>query len=470
MTRERGRSARARIGLALAGGGPGGAVYEIGALCALEEAIEGLDVTRLDVYVGVSAGAVLAAGLANGMGSRALCRLIIGRESGEDPFVPEIFFTPGYRELARRALSVPRLLAGGLASYLRRPGARTLLESLAGLAQALPVGVFDNEPIRRYLARVLRRRGRTDDFRRLRRRLVVVAADLESGRPIRFGEPGWDHVPISRAVQASTALPGLYPPVEIEGRYCVDGVLLKTVHASVALEQGMDLLFCVNPIVPVDTRAGIRDGALRRGAVVEAGLASVLSQTFRTLIHSRLQLGFARYAHRFPGTDVLLFEPGRDEYRMFFSNIFSFSSRRDVCELAYRETRLDLQRRFDELAPALARHGLHLRADVLADESRTLWEFAGLSAVDSAHPVSAALERTLSRVVQRAAETSEPGASAAAPSTPPRPRRPPRPPRSAQPRAARAPAAAARRAATRSSPRGRAAPRPRGRGGRTEGA
>ncbi|HSL82695.1 MAG TPA: patatin-like phospholipase family protein, partial [Thermoanaerobaculia bacterium] len=45
-----------RIGLALAGGGPEGAVYEIGALRALDEALEGLDLNRLDVYVGVSAG------------------------------------------------------------------------------------------------------------------------------------------------------------------------------------------------------------------------------------------------------------------------------------------------------------------------------------------------------------------------------------------------------------------------------
>ena len=36
-----------RIGLALAGGGPLGAIYEIGALCALDEALAGLDLTQL---------------------------------------------------------------------------------------------------------------------------------------------------------------------------------------------------------------------------------------------------------------------------------------------------------------------------------------------------------------------------------------------------------------------------------------
>ena len=40
----------------------------------------------------------------------------------------------------------------------------------------------------------------------------LVAVDLDSGEAVRFGAPGWDDVPISQAVQASAALPGLYPP------------------------------------------------------------------------------------------------------------------------------------------------------------------------------------------------------------------------------------------------------------------
>ena len=66
-----------KIALALAGGGPLGAVYEIGALCALEEALQGIDFTRLHHYVGVSAGGFIAAGLANGMSPRELCASFI---------------------------------------------------------------------------------------------------------------------------------------------------------------------------------------------------------------------------------------------------------------------------------------------------------------------------------------------------------------------------------------------------------
>ena len=40
-----------KIALALAGGGPLGAIYEVGAMCALEESLNGLDFTKLHHYV-----------------------------------------------------------------------------------------------------------------------------------------------------------------------------------------------------------------------------------------------------------------------------------------------------------------------------------------------------------------------------------------------------------------------------------
>jgi predicted acylesterase/phospholipase RssA len=365
-----------RIGLALAGGGPEGAIYEIGALRALEEAIAGLELNDLDVYVGVSAGACVAANLANGIGIREMCRALSGaargrQEQREHPFLPETFLQPAVGEFFRRGARVPSLLFDALRDWARSPAEHPFSDSLLRLTGALPVAVLDGQPVRHYLRELYDAPGRTDDFRQLAHRLVVVAAELETGRAARFGDPGLDAVPISLAVQASTALPGLYPPVEIDGRHYVDGVLLKTLHASVALDDGARLVLCVNPIVPVDLENG---QGLRNGRLVDQGLGAVLSQTFRTLIHSRLRVGLAAYAERYPGADVVLFEPRRDDYRMFYTNIFTFSSRKAVCEHAYKVTRRDLRARADELEPVLARHGLQLRREVLADEARTVWD------------------------------------------------------------------------------------------------
>jgi predicted acylesterase/phospholipase RssA len=354
-------------------------VYEIGALWALAEALEGVDLTRLSCYVGVSAGSVLAACLANGISPAALVRVMDGDARGEVAFDPELFFVPNYREFLKRGAALPVLFGEALWYFTRRRRGHAVATWLERAGRTLPLGVFDNEPIRAYLERLFAKPGRTDDFRRLDTRLIVVAADLASGKPVRFGAEDNEQVPISRAVQASTALPGLYPPVTIDGRECVDGVLLKTLHASIALEEGVELLLCVNPIVPVDTTAGELSGALRPGALREHGLPAVLSQTFRTLVHSRLELGMASYARRYPRAHVVLFEPASDEYEMFFSNIFSFETRRSLCELAYRATRRELIARADELEPVFAAHGIRLNTEVLADAERTPWQGARAS-------------------------------------------------------------------------------------------
>ncbi len=370
---------RSKIGLALAGGGLEGAVYEIGALRALDECLEGVDFNALDIYVGVSAGSFLAANLVNGMSTAQMCRAIVKQEPGQHPFHSGIFLTPASRRLFESGAKLPRLFLQALRKYVENPGDRSLLDAMTRLGRALPIGLFDNEPIRAYLEKIYSMKGRSDDFRRLSSRLVVVAVDLDSGRPRRFGEAGDEHVPISRAVQASTALPGIYPPVEIEGRHYVDGVLSKTLHGSVALDAGVDLLLCVNPIVPIDTARAVERGAMKRGQLMGRGLPSVLSQTFRTMIHSRLKVGLASYEGRFDGADVVLIEPRSDDYRMFFNNIFSWASRRDVCEYAYKATRRDLRARRDELRPIMERRGIRFRDDVLDDRDRDLWTHVGLA-------------------------------------------------------------------------------------------
>jgi predicted acylesterase/phospholipase RssA len=369
---------RNKIGLALAAGAPEGAIYEIGALRAIDEALDGLDLNNHFLYVGVSAGAFLCANLANDLTTAQMCRAIVSQEPGEHPFTPETFFTPALGELGRSLLKVPGLLGRSLWSYVTHFSERSLLGSLTRVSRALPVGVFDNEPIRAYLHKIYTMKNRTDDFRRLGKRLVVVATDLDSAQPVRFGEKGLDHVPISVAVQASGALPGLYSPVEIDGRHYVDGVLLKTLHASVALEAGAELLICVNPIVPVDTIRAVEQGLMRSDKLLHRGLPTVLSQTFRTLVRSRLEVGMAAYEKKYKDRDVVLLEPKRDDYKMFFTNIFGLSERRAVCEHAYQSTRQTLLARYGELAPVFARHGVTLRRDVL-EEPRHLWDQVGLT-------------------------------------------------------------------------------------------
>jgi NTE family protein len=98
----------------------------------------------------------------------------------------------------------------------------------------------------------------------------------------------------------------------------------------------------------------------------------VLSQTFRTLIHSRLELGMKGYERSHPNTDILLFEPDHRDAEMFLANTFGYSQRRWLAEHAYRLTREQLRAQRPALAVKLARHGLSLNDAVLDDPHRTL--------------------------------------------------------------------------------------------------
>jgi hypothetical protein len=140
-----------RIGLAVAGGGPIGGMYELGALRALDEAIEGLDLTRLEVYVGVSSGAFLSASLANRMNTATMCRIFLTGDSGDVRFRPETFLRPAFFEYARRVVGLPRLLMDWWRSALINPseiGVGDLIGRFGGL---IPNGLFDNSGIEDFL-------------------------------------------------------------------------------------------------------------------------------------------------------------------------------------------------------------------------------------------------------------------------------------------------------------------------------
>ncbi|MEJ0046460.1 MAG: patatin-like phospholipase family protein [Rhodospirillales bacterium] len=391
--------ASTRRGLALAGGGPLGAIYEIGALVALDEALEGFPLAACDVYVGVSSGSFFASGLANGLTPRAMFESFI-ENTVDDPFDPAVLLRPAFTEFAHRALGLVPLLLSVAGAWFTAPTQRGFMAAAERLGQAVPTGILDNGSIVRYLARLFAAPGRTDDFRRLTRRLFIVATDLDTGEVVPFGAPGLDDVPISVAVAASAALPGLYPPVSYGGRSFVDGALKKTLHASVALRDGVQLLLCINPLVPFNAALAERRTGVRPARLVEYGLPLVLSQTFRAIIHSRMHVAMGHYATEFPGADIVLFEPAEDDPEMFFVNVLSYADRRRLCEHAYQYTRRELLRRYEELAPVFARHGVSINRAVLEDTGHTLVapaEDAGLAGA------MRALDTTLDRLADEMA-------------------------------------------------------------------
>ncbi len=385
-----------KIALALSGGGPLGAIYEIGALCALEESLRGIDFTKLQHYVGVSAGGFIAAALANGISPRELCASFIENNNvSSETFDPSWLMMPAYGEFARRGIMLPALLLSAL--WQVTAGRKPLTYALERLSTSLPAGIFSNEQVNVQLERLFSQGGRTNDFRLLKTQLTLVATNLDSGEAAPFGRPGWDHIPISKAVQASAALPGLFPPVEIDDDYYVDGALKKTMHASVALDQGVDLMLCLNPLVPFDATAPQVAKVMQRGLskekhhiprIVDGGLPAVLSQTFRSIIHSRMVLGMRQYEHSYPDTDIILIEPDHRDPELYLANTFSYAQRRQLAEHAYQQTRQMLRSHKTGLSAKLWRHGISLHHDMLDDSKRHL-----SAPVQAASPVGQAISK-----------------------------------------------------------------------------
>jgi NTE family protein len=98
----------------------------------------------------------------------------------------------------------------------------------------------------------------------------------------------------------------------------------------------------------------------------------VLSQTFRSMIHSRMELGMKHYEHAYPNTDIILIEPDHRDPELYLANTFSYAQRRRLAEHAYQQTRQMLRSNKTGISAKLARHGISLDHDALNDPKRHL--------------------------------------------------------------------------------------------------
>ena len=349
---KRRKSAR-KVALVCAGGGVTGAVYEIGCLRALDELL-GRSVVDLDLYVGVSGGAFVASLMAAGVTPREMFDEVTNPARRPLGVSPATIFHFDLLDFVRRTPRAPDVFRHAVVSAMNGDGHGLSDVALAAF-ELLPPGLMDTSGIGRFLHEVFVSRLHGDRFADFPRQLFVVAVDLDSGDAVAFGKDGWRSVPVSKAVEASSAMPGLYRPVRIGGRDYVDGGVKKTAHINLAIQNGADLVICINPIVPfLNDTAG---GPLR-GHLSNHGITWVLDQVMRIMLHGRMLYGLERYRRENPQVDILLIEPTRDDLRMFGYNIMRFGARRIVAEHGYR-TALEYFRRNEARCRRLfARHGI----------------------------------------------------------------------------------------------------------------
>ena len=375
---------KAKVALVCAGGGVTGAVYEIGCLRALDELL-GRSVLDLDLYVGISGGAFVASILAAGVSPREMYDEATKRTHTPLGVSAAPLYRLGTLEFLRRSSRAPGVLSRALVTSLTGEG-RNLSDLAWSVFELLPPGLMDTGGLQEYLHRLFLSRLGSDSFRDFHRELNVVAVDLDNGEAIAFGRDGWRDVPVSKAVQASAAMPGLYRPVRIGGRDYIDGGVKKTAHINLAIQSGADLVICINPIVPyLNDTAG---GPLR-GHLSNHGVSWVLDQAMRIMLHGRMQYGLERYRREHPEVDILLIEPTRDDVRMFGYNIMRYSARRVVAEHGYHTALAYFRRHAVRYRRLFAKHGI-----AMADPRR-------VPDVPSRHPHQSDLARSLDSSLER---------------------------------------------------------------------
>ena len=363
---SRRRPQRSRSALVLGGGGFTGGVYEIGALRALDLLSVNRTVNQFDIYVGTSAGAFVASAVANGVTPEEMMRVIVQQVPTTFPDVRvNALLKPNYAEILQRGVMLPWRLARLVRGLIRDFGQVSAVDLVLGLAESLPSGLYSTAGIERYVKTILSDPDRTDDFRLLANELYLAATDLDTCERVVFGAAGWDDIPISTAVSASSALPMIYKPVKVRDRELIDGGILSTTNLDIAVEAGAKFIVVVNPLVPyvnefekrIKTLTGSR---LRR--VSDAGFPHIGYQTFKLLAYQRLHELARRWEERYPGVDIILIEPEPNDELMFQTGIMSYSSHVDVARHGFQSVTLKLAHDYPRFKRVCARHGVEISA------------------------------------------------------------------------------------------------------------
>jgi NTE family protein len=360
------RRTRSKAALVLGGGGFTGGVYEIGALRALDLLSVNRTVNEFDVYVGTSAGAFVAAAVANGVTPEEMMRVIVQQVPTSFPDArASALLRPNYREFVRKGVLIPFRVAHLVRSLIRDLGQVSAVDIVVGLAEVLPSGLYSEKGIERYVRTILSDPDRTDDFRLLHNELYLAATDLDTCERIVFGAEDWDDVPISTAVAASSALPMIYTPVRVKDRELVDGGIVSTTNLDIAVEAGAKFIVVVNPLVPyvndfqkrIPTITGSR---VRR--VSDMGFPQIGYQAFKLLAYQRLHDLARRWEQRYPGVDIILVEPEPNDELMFQTSVMNFTSRVDIARHGFQSVTLKLAHDYPRFKRICARHGIEISA------------------------------------------------------------------------------------------------------------
>jgi predicted acylesterase/phospholipase RssA len=301
-------------------------MYEVGALAALEERLNG-SARGFDVFVGCSAGSVVASLLANGVLASELYRIL--DQDLDDPlnFRRSAVFSPdSFRRAAGRFGRMVWAFGKNAVAGFRG----SIPDMLARAEHDLPAGFFALNALEQFMREAFAAKGLSNSFAELKKTLLIPAIDLDRAERAVFGLGELRGVPISEAIAASSAIPGFFEPYRVNGRDYVDGGVGFSGHADLAAETGVDVVFVVHPLVP-----NLADG--EELPMRSRGLYTIMEQASRIYGQNLLQLGLATISVKHPRTAFFLLEPARSKTPMFGPSM-GFEAARAALRYGYSST------------------------------------------------------------------------------------------------------------------------------------
>jgi NTE family protein len=293
-------------GLVIGCGGTLGFAWTVAALAALEEEL-GWDARTADVLVGTSAGSELVAALGSGRSVDDLLAALEKRPGADGELT---------KHLAHDAGRAPRFPKPTLPALgLTAAALRGRSSAYSGLAGLLPRGRGDAGWLRSYGDALAGPDGWVEH-----QATWIVAADARTGERVAFGRSGAPEATLGQAISASWAIPGFFPPVNINGRRCLDGGAVSPTSADLLATYGLDEVVVVAPMTA-------------RGGATGKGLSKI-----ERLLRAQMtrQLDMEHQALADGGAKVVRIEPGAEDLAAMGPNFMDMRRREATLETARR--------------------------------------------------------------------------------------------------------------------------------------
>jgi predicted acylesterase/phospholipase RssA len=162
----------------------------------------------------------------------------------------------------------------------------------------------------------------------------------------------------------------LYKPVRIDGHDYVDGAARGNASLDIAVEHGAKLIVCINPLVPLDNsdHHNIPIPGPDASYLSDKGVASIAQQITRITAHSALHYHIKQLRKTRPDVDIILIEPSRHDYKMFFYNAMRYSARLMLARHGFESVTMNFAEDYAHFQHLLERHGIRITRRVLLQE------------------------------------------------------------------------------------------------------